>query len=123
MLASGDKGRAVSSPEGYKSIMKLKVKENETLKQIKDYLEWHKWKVYKLTIPRYSRGRGLPDLLAIRGERILFLECKSPTAYYDLTDEQREFIAALKHIRSVEGCVVRDIKDLEEYEKNLKDNR
>ena len=94
--------------------LKLKTKEAETQKAIREYLEWRGWQVRKLTIPRYSKGKGLPDLLAWKNKRMIFWEIKSPTTYYKETPEQQQFFADLEKVEKVRGTVVRSIEEVKQ---------
>ena len=90
----------------------MKVSEKQTQSAICEYLRWKGWTVYDLRRPKFSKGRGLPDLLAWKNEFMIFVEVKSPTTYYSATPEQQAFFKALNKVKKVQGCVVRDIKDL-----------
>lgn len=93
---------------------KLQVSEAQTQKAIREYLEYNKWKIHKLTIPRYSKGKGLPDLLCLKGEILLFAEIKSPTVYYKATKEQEQFFEDLRKVRHLKGGVFRSIEEVKE---------
>jgi Holliday junction resolvase len=91
---------------------KIKQSEKQTQSAICDYLRYKGWTVYDLRRPKFSKGKGLPDLLAWKDELMIFIEVKSPTTYYTTTYEQRAFFRSLKKVRKVQGCVARGIEDL-----------
>lgn len=99
---------------------KIKVSEKEVLNSIKQYLLLMGYSVWRInnmgtynskTQGYYFHGdKGIPDLIAIKNNLLLFLECKSSTG--KTTAEQKEFLNALDIIEIVRGGVVHSIEDV-----------
>ena len=82
------------------------ITEEELLTTIARFLELYKWRWCHFRPARTSKGwrtllqghRGLPDICAVRGTRLLFIELKS--ARGRLTPEQTAWLDALTNVRS-----------------------
>lgn len=85
-MAARDKTEYITVDE-YKSIQqrrsktsaqgKTKVTEGDILRQIRDFLRTHGWKVVRFHQSLGSE-RGIPDLCAIRGGHTVWIEVKTP---------------------------------------------
>jgi len=52
------------------------VKEGDILKQVRDYLRWRGWLVYRIQ-QGLGCHRGMSDLICVKDGRVLFLEIKA----------------------------------------------
>ena len=93
-------------------MKKLKTSEKQTQSAIIEFLRWKGWTVFDLQRPKFSKGKGLPDLLAWKGKNMIFWEIKSPTTYYKATPEQQQFFKDLERVEKVKGAVVRSIDEV-----------
>jgi Holliday junction resolvase len=76
-----------------------------------DGLNYNGWKVWRVnnqgvfnqkTGGYYFHGQpGLPDLIAIKGNKLLFVECKAPKK--KMTEAQKEFLGLIDGVTSVIG--------------------
>ena len=57
--------------------LKIKITENDVKKQVKDYLDIMGWFNFPLTAGMGSY-KGVPDRIAIKDGRVLFIEIKRP---------------------------------------------
>lgn len=64
------------------------MKEGEILRQVRDYLRWRGWRVYRIQ-QGLGCHRGMSDLICVKEGRVLFLEIKAPLG--KLSDHQRKF--------------------------------
>ncbi|MFH2073986.1 MAG: VRR-NUC domain-containing protein [Pseudomonadota bacterium] len=64
------------------------MKEGDILKQVRDYLRWKGWLVYRIQ-QGLGCHRGMSDLICVRAGRVIFLEIKAPLG--KLSDHQRKF--------------------------------
>ena len=111
--------RVIKSHYGV-SAKKIKIKERDVLYSVKQYLELKGFRIWRInntgtwnakTQGYYFHGsKGLPDLIAIKNNLLLLLECKSSTG--KATKEQLEFFKMLEVVDTVEGRVVRTIEDI-----------
>jgi len=76
-------------------------------------LKMHRWAVYHTWDSRHSEA-GFPDIIAVRGDRMLALECKSSKGV--VTQAQRNWLEALEQVRWSTAAVVRPAPDLQEVE-------
>ena len=67
---------------------KLKISENEIKKLTKDYLNIRGWYHFHI-LQGMGAFKGIPDIIAIKGGRVLFIECK--TIKGRQSDHQIEF--------------------------------
>lgn len=107
--------------------MKIKITENEVTSTLIDGLNrfgYKVWKTYSGTSPIFNDGKmifrrrhgglqkaGMPDLIAIGHNRILFIEVKSSIGKASL--EQLEFIKGLESVMAVRGMVANKWEDVE----------
>ena len=64
------------------------MKEGEILKQVRDYLRWRGWKVYRIQ-QGLGCHRGMSDLICVKDGKVLFLEIKTPKG--KLSPHQEKF--------------------------------
>jgi len=72
--------------------MTLAISETQLLDAIRDVAAWHEWLCYHTYDSRRSEA-GFPDLVLVRGSRLLFVECKSERGW--VRPEQRRWLEAL----------------------------
>jgi Holliday junction resolvase len=53
------------------------MKESDILKQVRDYLRWHGWYIYR-NHQSLGSHKGLSDLTAIRDGKTIWIEIKKP---------------------------------------------
>jgi len=92
----------MSSPAGF-------VTEKRLMAQLIDLLTATGWMTYHTFDSRRSTA-GFPDLIAIRGARMLAIEVKSEAGR--ITPEQRAWLVALAAVPGVAAYVVRPADDL-----------
>lgn len=109
--------------------IKLKASENEVTAAIVEGLSakgYKVWKTFSPPAPIFKDGEmifrkrkkeletaGLPDLIAIGHNRILFVEVKGTTG--KLSPEQVEFMRSIESVMMVKGIVARSWEDVENY--------
>jgi len=76
--------------------LKIKITENDIKKQVKDYLSLKGYFHFYL-LAGLGAYKGIPDIIAIKNNRVLFLEIKRPVGWKH-SDPQKQFM-----------------KDIEEY--------
>ena len=91
-----------------KDRFKIKITETDIKHQVKEYLDLMRWFSFPL-VAGLGSYPGLPDRIAIKGGRILFLEIKRPSGR--LSEEQKLFQANMGNVRG-EYYVVRSLEDL-----------
>ena len=74
--------------------LKIKVSEADIKEQVKDYLNLKGWFHFPLTAGLGSY-KGLPDRIAIKDNRVLFLEVKKPIGWKH-SDSQKQFQKDIK---------------------------
>jgi VRR-NUC domain len=89
------------------------VSERSFQAQVVKLLGLHGWLVYHTWSSRHSPA-GFPDLLCVRDNRVLAIECK--TAKGKVTDRQRTWLTALDGVKVVESFVLRPAADLSALE-------
>ena len=101
-----------------REVLDAAMPEAEWQKQIEDYATMHGWLWYHTRDSRRSPA-GFPDLVLVRGETVIFLECK--TMKKKPSAAQEVWMARLKGTQSVRAAVVRpsDWDTLEEQLRNL----
>ena len=96
---------------------------SSTLEATLSLLGW-RWCHYRAARTKHgwrtplSGDKGLPDYIAIRGERLIFIELKTDTGV--LRPEQRDWIAALEVASGVETYVWRPRDDWAEITEILR---
>ena len=65
-----------------------KITENDIKRQVKDYLSAKGWFHFHI-MQGLGSYRGIPDIIAIKDNRVLFLEIKKPTG--EQSQYQKEF--------------------------------
>ena len=106
-------------------MKKPTLNENQTTKQIIEYLEWNGYRVWKLYNGGVSDGKGgyrkkpdkykgVPDIVAIKesGE-VLFVEVKREKGG-KVSPEQAEFIRLVNTCNRVRGVIARNIEEVKE---------
>ena len=88
---------------------KIKISENDIKLQCKQYLSLKGYFHFYLTAGIASY-KGAPDLVAIKNNRVLFLECKRPGKSI-LSEYQKQFQADIEN-QGGEYYVVRCLEDL-----------
>ena len=78
--------------------------EKEFLQQVRDLAKLCGWLVYHTHDSRRS-PEGFPDLVLVRGDKVIFAELKSEKGR--ATSAQREWLDALEKVREVEACLWR----------------
>ena len=58
-------------------VLKKKISENDVKRQVKDYLSIKRYYHFPI-LQGLGAKRGIPDIIAIKNNRVLFLECKRP---------------------------------------------
>ena len=107
--------------------MQIKKTENEVTNSIIDGLNaygYRVWKTFAQTAPIFRDGRmifrkrhnglqkdGLPDLIAIGKNRILFIEVKGSSG--KLRPGQKDFLLNLESVTSISGTVAYKWEDVE----------
>ena len=71
------------------------------------------WRCYHTFDSRRSEP-GFPDIIAIRGERLVAIELKSDTG--KLTDAQVEWLTAFNEVWTVDAIVIRPAPTLDQVE-------
>lgn len=89
--------------------------ENIIKKQVKDYLYWRGWFSFHV-MQGLGAYRGIPDRIAIKGGRVLFIEIKSPTG--KLSDDQKRFKKTVE-LQGGHYIVARSCDDIEKYLESL----
>jgi Holliday junction resolvase len=93
-----------------KTVKPKPIPESQIQKEIKEYLQWKGWYVYK-NHQSLGSHRGLFDLTAIKNGRVVWIEVKTPRGKVSPFQEQ-----FMKEIREHGGdCIVaKSIDDLKE---------
>lgn len=86
-----------------------KVTEGDILRQIRDFLRTHGWKVVRFHQSLGSE-RGIPDLCAIRGGQTVWIEVKTPNGR--LSAHQRAWLQDLEE-HGGWWIVARSVEDVE----------
>ena len=87
--------------------------EREWQRTVMELLELHGWMAYHTWSSVHSPA-GFPDLIAVRDNRILAIECKTQKG--KVTDAQRKWLGALDGVKVIEAFVSRPAPDLSELE-------
>ena len=78
--------------------------EKEFLQQVRDFAKLCSWLVYHTYDSRRS-SEGFPDLVLVRGDKVIFAELKSEKGRE--TSAQRGWLDALEKVRTVEAYLWR----------------
>jgi len=70
-----------------------KISENDVKRQVKDYLSIKRYYHFPI-LQGLGAKRGIPDIIAIKNNRVLFLECKRPGGKQ--SDYQKQFQADIE---------------------------
>lgn len=97
---------------------RLKLKEAQVLKEVRGYLEALGWFVFRVHQSLGSH-KGISDLIAVKGGRVLFIECKSQHERARQSDEQIEF---QRQIEAHGGTYIL-ARCMEDVERVIKDAR
>jgi len=89
---------------------KIKITENDIKKQVKNYLSLKGYFHFPI-LQGLGAKRGIPDIIAIKNNRVLFLECKRPGGRQ--SEYQKEFQENINR-QGGEYYVVRCLEDLVE---------
>jgi len=89
--------------------LKIKVTENDIKLQCKQYLSLKGYFHFYL-LAGMGAYKGIPDIVAIKNNRVLFLECKRPGKSI-LSEYQKQFQADIEN-QGGEYYVVRCLEDL-----------
>lgn len=87
------------------------LREGDVLTQVRDYLRIQGWFVVRIHQTLGCR-RGMPDLIAVKQGRVLWIECKSPLGQQSM--HQMRFQADLE-AHGGEYVLVRSVEDLQRY--------
>ncbi|HOV80820.1 MAG TPA: VRR-NUC domain-containing protein [Bacillota bacterium] len=95
-------------PEPKQQPAAIKLKESDIQRQIKEFLQWHGWFVFK---NHQSLGsyKGIADLYAIKDSRSIWIEVKTPDG--SQSKDQRKFEEDIK-AHGGEYIVVRCVEDV-----------
>ena len=85
-------------------VVAAQITEKQWQKTVCDMLDTFGWQWHHARRPLWDK-RGLPDLIAARGTRLLFIELKSMTG--KIRPEQAEWIDVLRATGQVEVYVLR----------------
>ena len=102
-----------------REVMDKAMSEAEWQEQIVSYARMNDWLVHHNADSRRS-DPGLPDLILVRGDTVMFLECKKMTG--KMRQEQTLWMGRLKTATQVKSAVVRpsDWDTLEEQLRSLR---
>ena len=78
--------------------------EKQFVQQIKDLARLNGWRTFHCFDSRRS-DPGWPDLALVRGPIMIFIECKTERGR--VTDNQQQWLAALKKVRTVRADLAR----------------
>jgi hypothetical protein len=93
-----EEGRAAAVPLSAREVLDRAMSETEFQEQVVQYARLNGWLVYHTYDSRRS-AQGFPDLVLARGPYLIFAELKSERGR--LTDEQAEWVAALRRTGQV----------------------
>ena len=74
-------------------VLIKKISENDVKRQVKDYLSIKRYYHFPILLGLGAK-RGIPDIIAIKNNRVLFLECKRPGGKQ--SDYQKQFQADIE---------------------------
>jgi len=85
--------------------------ERDLLAEVRALAEGMGWLVYHTWDSRHS-PKGLPDLLMVKGHRLIAAELKAQKG--KVTDEQEQWLRALARVQTVDAMVIRPGSDYSE---------
>jgi Holliday junction resolvase len=88
---------------------KFPISEDDIKNQVKDYLDLKGYFHFPL-LAGMGSYKGIPDRIAIKGGRVLFLEIKKPAGWKQ-SDEQKEFQANIERVGG-EYYLVRSLEEI-----------
>jgi len=91
-----------------KNRLKIKITENDVKKQVKQYLSLKGYFHFHI-MQGLGAYRGIPDIIAIKNNRVLFLEIKRPGGRQ--SDYQKQFQADIEE-HGGEYYLVKSLDDL-----------
>jgi Holliday junction resolvase len=92
-------------------VARVKVTETDIRRQVRDYLRIKGWFVFHILQGGVGVYRGITDLIAVKGGRVIFLELKTRTGRQ--SDYQKQFQADLEAAGG-EYVLCRGVEDLQE---------
>ena len=92
-----------------KNIFRLKITEANVKDQVKDYLSLKGYFHFPI-LQGLGAFKGVPDRIAIKDGRVLFLEIKKPVGWKQ-SDKQKEFQANIEKEKG-EYYLVRSLEDI-----------
>jgi Holliday junction resolvase len=87
-----------------------KITENDIKRQVKDYLSLKGW-FHFYNLAGMGAYKGIPDIIAIKQGRVLFIECKRPARGSKQSPAQIKFQENIE-AQGGEYLLVRDVEDL-----------
>jgi Holliday junction resolvase len=87
-----------------------KITENDVKRQVKDYLSLKGW-FHFYNLAGMGAYKGIPDIIAIKGGRVLFIECKRPARGSKQSPAQVQFQDNIE-AQGGEYVLVRCLEDL-----------
>jgi len=91
-----------------KNRLKIKISENDVKRQVKDYLNLKGYFHFHI-LQGLGAYRGIPDIIAIKNNRVLFLEIKRPGGKQ--SDYQKQFQANIEG-QGGEYYIIKSLQDL-----------
>jgi len=88
---------------------KIKISENDVKKQVKQYLSLKGYFHFHI-LQGLGAYKGIPDIIAIKNNRVLFLEIKKPVGWKQ-SDYQKQFQADIEE-HGGEYYLVKSLDDL-----------
>jgi Holliday junction resolvase len=89
----------------------VKVTETDIRRQVRDYLRIKGWFVFHILQGGVGVYRGITDLIAVKGGRVIFLELKTRTGRQ--SEHQKKFQADIE-THGGEYILCRGVEDLQE---------
>lgn len=88
-----------------------KVRERDLMAEVRSLAEGMGWLVYHTWNSRHSPS-GLPDLLMVKGHRMIAAELKTTAG--KVSEAQQAWLEALSRVQTVEAMVIRPTADYSE---------
>lgn len=85
--------------------------EGQILTGVRHLLQWKGWFVIRVQQGPLCH-KGISDLIAVKGDRTLWVEVKTPTGH--LSEHQKKFKADIEGVGGT-YLVIRSIEEIEEY--------
>ena len=86
------------------SARRIDISEKDWSQTVYDAARWLNWRAYRVLNSRGSTP-GVPDLMLLRGDRLIFAELKTATG--KVSAAQTEWLAALSVVAGVETYIWR----------------